>query len=64
MVSLLSLQVGQYRSSHRSSVKRETIALKVVHAGLFFVPLEQLGIKVFFQSVTHELPGNVRQFIA
>jgi hypothetical protein len=28
------------------------------------LPLEQLGIKVFFQAVTYELPGNVRQFIA
>jgi len=27
------------------------------------LPLEQLGIKVFFPAVTHELPGNVRQFI-
>jgi len=24
------------------------------------LPLEQLGIKVFFQAVTHELPGNVK----
>lgn len=35
MVSLLALQDGQYLSSHRQSVKRESIALKVVHAGLF-----------------------------